>query len=463
MKLFNKVCYLTLMSMNLYAPQAFSADLMAVYHDAILNSPALKLAIADRKVQSHLTSEAMAGFLPKLEAKYDQGYEKSHTNLNLDFMTSIGINATASDSMVGRDFSLQLIQPIFNYKNIIDYQLADQVQIIADQQLVAAEQKLMVGVAKKYFSILSLQDQLTALEAEKKYLTDELTFMHKKVGAGLESQLNTDEVNTELSLVEAERIELESNLRTAVDELTNITGKTYDGFLHLSPKFTPVDPRPTKLREWVDAAQKGNIDLQMESANLELKRKEIKRAGADGLPQVNAVAAYQNYNGLESILGTQKVNQEDSMVGVELKVPIFAGGYYASRQAEAEDKLTYEYARYDQIKNEVYTGTENLFGGIQALIMKIKADESAEKNAVKAVDFATKAYQAGLRGSVDILASRRALYKAESNYSQDLYTYLGLTLELKQTTGILKLKDLQDINALLQIKSPLVLQKMDMM
>jgi outer membrane protein len=448
--------------MGVYAPEAFSADLMAVYHDALLNSPALKLAIADRKVQSHLTSEAMAGFLPKLEAKYDQGYEKSHTNLNLGLINTMGVNATASDNMVGRDFNLELIQPIFNYKNIIDYQLADQVQIIADQQLVAAEQKLMVDVAKKYFSILSLQDKLVALEAEEKYLKDELNFMRKKVGAGLESQLNADEVNTELSLVNAERIELESKLRTSVDELTNITGKSYDSFFHLSPKFTPVDPKPAKLGEWINTAQRGNIALQMEAANLELKRKEIKQAGADGLPQVNAVAAYQNYNGLESILGTQKVSQEDSMVGVELKVPLFEGGYYASKQSEAEDKLNYEYARYDQIKNEVYTGTENLFGGIQALIMKVKADESAENNAMNAVDFATKAYQAGLRGSVDILASRRALYKAESNYSQDLYTYLGLALELKQTAGILKLKDLQDINAVLKVNYPLTLQTMDM-
>lgn len=435
-----------------YTPQALGADLMTAYHDALLNSPALRAAIAERRVKSHLTSEALAGFLPKLEAKYDQGYETSRTNLNTNLDSTLGISSSTQDHTISQDFNINLVQPIFNYKSIIDYELADQAQVIADYQLVAAEQKLMLEVAKKYFGVLTLQDKLIAADAQKKYLTTQLTFMQKKVQSGLESQLNADEVKTELGLVEANRIDLESKLRIALNELQNITGKSYSSFQHLSPKFIPTDPRPDHLDQWVEAVQKGNVDLHTQNANLVLTREKIRAAGAGGYPEVNAVAGYQSYKGLVSVLGAQQVNEINTGVGVQLKVPLFEGGYDMNKAAEAQDQLTYEYARYDELKSNIFTAAESLFGGIQALVAKVKADQSAEDNAAKSVDFASQAYQAGIRGSVDLLAAQKALYEAESNYSEDLYHYMSAALELKQLAGILSPKDLEKVNHLLKVE-----------
>ena len=437
------------------AVSAHAADLLDAYNDALAHAPALKAALDDRRVKSHLTAEAIAGFLPKLEAKYDEGYQEVNTNLTTTLAQSLNVSETAEGHEDANNFALQLVQPIFNYKNWVDYDLAKKTQVLADYQLVDAQQNLMLTIAQKYFAVTVIQDKLMALNAEKKLLTQQADFMQKKMQHGLESQLNVDQIITTLNFLDAQKIELESNLNVAVEDLAALTGKTYDTFAHANGRFVPTDPTPAKLQDWVNAVERGNIGLQVANANLELVRASVQSAGAEGYPQINAVATYDNYRSLVAVVGAQEVGVRDSMVGVELKVPLFEGGYYAEKMSEAKDQLSYSLDKFDELKAKVLVDIDAAFGKAVALVQKIKADKLAADHAQKTLDFSIRAYNTGLRGSLDLLNAEQSMYQAKSNYSEDLYGYFTNALELKYLAGTLKPKDMQELNTFLVTRQPL--------
>ena len=410
------------------AVSAHAADLLDAYNDALAHAPALKAALDDRRVKSHLTAEAIAGFLPKLEAKYDEGYQEVNTNLTTTLAQSLNVSETAEGHEDANNFALQLVQPIFNYKNWVDYDLAKKTQVLADYQLVDAQQNLMLTIAQKYFAVTVIQDKLMALNAEKKLLTQQADFMQKKMQHGLESQLNVDQIITTLNFLDAQKIELESNLNVAVEDLAALTGKTYDTFAHANGRFVPTDPTPAKLQDWV-------------------------------------IATYDNYRSLVAVVGAQEVGVRDSMVGVELKVPLFEGGYYAEKMSEAKDQLSYSLDKFDELKAKVLVDIDAAFGKAVALVQKIKADKLLLAGLGKKEDFDSAKLTQIVGSIVKRLpkksAKKLAILLTVPSQTQDI---IGLSVEGVVTAlfdpEIYKTKDkeqasLEEVNILISSKEDL--------
>ena len=59
-------------------------------------------------------------------------------------------------------------------------------------------------------------------------------------------------------------------------------------------------------------------------------------------------------------------------------------------------------------------------------------------------------YEVGTRTIVDVLISQQTLLQAQSNYSASRHTFVLNGLLLKQAAGIIDVKDLEAVNALLE-------------
>ena len=123
--------------------------------------------------------------------------------------------------------------------------------------------------------------------------------------------------------------------------------------------------------------------------------------------------------------------------------------------SEAKDQLSYSLDKFDELKAKVLVDIDAAFGKAVALVQKIKADKLATDHAQKTLDFSIRAYNTGLRGSLDLLNAEQSMYQAKSNYSEDLYGYFTNALELKYLAGTLKPKDMQELNTFLVTRQPL--------
>ena len=83
-------------------------------------------------------------------------------------------------------------------------------------------------------------------------------------------------------------------------------------------------------------------------------------------------------------------------------------------------------------------------------ISSVKAFNQALISTRTALEATEAGYEVGTRTAVDVLNSRREVFRAERDYARSRYTYILETLRLQQAAGILGEDDVGAVNNWLQ-------------
>lgn len=81
---------------------------------------------------------------------------------------------------------------------------------------------------------------------------------------------------------------------------------------------------------------------------------------------------------------------------------------------------------------------------------QVEATRQAVVSAQSSLDATQAGYEVGTRTIVDVLISQQQLLSAQSSYSQARHAFVLNGLRLKQAAGIIEVKDLEAVNALLE-------------
>jgi outer membrane protein len=86
-----------------------------------------------------------------------------------------------------------------------------------------------------------------------------------------------------------------------------------------------------------------------------------------------------------------------------------------------------------------------------AEMARVQALKRATESSQTALEATEAGFEVGTRTTVDVLASRRTLFDAETNYARARYDYILNIIRLKQAAGILVEEDLANINEWLDL------------
>ena len=139
-----------------------------------------------------------------------------------------------------------------------------------------------------------------------------------------------------------------------------------------------------------------------------------------------------------------------SSIGVTLSVPIFTGGLVQSRVRQAIYNRDFAEDQYEVNRRQVEAATRNNFRSVIAGASEVEATKAAVVSAQSSVEATQAGYEVGTRTIVDVLISQQTLLQAQSNYSQARHAFVIDGLLLKQAAGVIEVKDLALINALLE-------------
>jgi outer membrane protein len=142
-------------------------------------------------------------------------------------------------------------------------------------------------------------------------------------------------------------------------------------------------------------------------------------------------------------------------VGLTLSVPIFSGGATQSRvrQALAQRDVTRD--QYEQQKRALERNTRNAYQTLVAGVSEVEARRLAVVSAKSAYDASQVGLEVGTRTVVDVLINQQNLFNAQQAYAQAKYNFLQNRLLLEQAAGTLDVDDVQDVNRLLTVETPL--------
>ena len=367
---------------------------------------------------------------------------------------------TESDySYTTQTAGVNFTQPLYRPANLAAYRQAQKGLELAQAALNAAEQDLIVRVTQAYFDVLTAQDSLTLVQAQKAAVAEQLASAKRNFEVGTATITDTREAQARFDLAIAQEIAADNDLRVKTVALELLVGKA--GLkplrLKMEAKLPPVEGQ--NVDEWISKAEQFHPAILKARADLDVAKLESEVAAAGHKPTVDFTLGYnsqKNINGtsVSSIptnsiypSGTSQINIASA--GISFNLPLYAGSAVQNRIRETT--ALEEKARLDLegAQRQVAQATRTAYLGLQSGLGQVKAYEAAEASSQVALDANKLGYQVGVRINIDVLNSQSQLYQTKRDLAKARSDVLVGQLKLRLAAGVLKTEDLQLINNLL--------------
>ena len=434
-----RILPLTLALAAVFTGSAQAQSLVQLYEAAKGHDAAFKAA--QSQYQANLAKAEQAKALLRPTAGLGATLSES------DFNSQIG---TIPDARYGtRNATLSASQPLFRPANTASYQQGLKQVGLAQAQLKAAEQDLIVRVSQAYFDVLTAEESLAFVKAQKAAVAEQLAAAKRNFEVGTSTITDTREAQARFDLVIAQEIAAENDLRVKKLALDQSVGTQNAQPVPLKSGANLSQVASADAETWVQQAVGQSPNIEQARIGLEVAQLETEKAKAGHMPTLDLTATYGSTrfrNGNQS----SRIDNNTGTIGLSFNLPLYAG--HATQNRIQETVALEEKARIDLegAQRTVAQTTRTAYFGVQSGLGQVKALEAAEASSQSALDANKLGYQVGVRINIDVLNSQSQLFQTKRDLAKARYDVLLGQLKLRQAAGVLKKDDVESINNLLK-------------
>ena len=453
-------CLPLALTLALGVSAAHADDLMQIYQESRASDPTLAGAEATKLATDENVDQARALLLPQIAAALS--FTRSTGGSNEASLVPIGPGGSnelvlaTSTTAYTRSLGATLDQPLVDISRWMNLKSVKYSAESGSATYDAAQQQLIVNAAQVYFSVLTALDALKFADANEKALNRQLEQAQQRFEVGLAAITDVNDAKAQHDAAVANVISAQNNVDTARETVRQLTNKAPGEFKKLREDLPLDHPSPDDPVAWVDLALKQNPVLASNALNVDAASANINTQRAGHLPVLNASLGYSRsptWGDTDFRGGTFHDSSDPKWggsIGVTLSVPIFTGGATQSRVRQAIYQRDFAQDQYEFNRRQVEAATRNNFRSVIAGASEVEATKAAVVSAQSSVEATQAGYEVGTRTIVDVLISQQTLLQAQSSYSQARHAFVIDGLLLKQAAGVIEVKDLQLINALLE-------------
>jgi len=417
-------------------------NLLALYREAQSANAAFLAARAGAEAEQETRNIARGQLFPSLSLSGNYGRNG----------TDRQVGATPSEHFDYDSFSynLNLRQPVYRKYNFALYEQAKAQGDAAAARLNQAANELVVRLSSAYMDALFADDQGRLLEAQKAAISGQLAAAERGLAAGSGTRIDIDEARARFDMVLAQELE--------VQNLRGHSRRALGAFLNreigdLAPldveNFKQLPPNPVDVNAWVAEAEASNAEYQGLLAQRKAAEQEVEKALAGHYPTVDLVAS-AGRSGNDSVSNLNRFGDTEyrtTSYGVQLNIPLFAGGQVNATVRQARAKLEQVVQQGEEVRRNIGVQTRREFDNVVQGLARIKALERAEVSGRQTILSAKKGVEAGVRSTLDVLQVEQQYFTVRRDLAQARYNYLISGLKLKALAGILSEIDVGGVNS----------------
>lgn len=311
-----------------------------------------------------------------------------------------------------------------------------------------ARQQLAVRLAEAYFELLLSQDQLDLVQAQTAAHARQLDAARKAWAAGSGTRTDIDEAQARLDLDAAETLRVEQQRERARLQLRHLVGEPFGRVAALDPVRFDAMPLPDEgMDAWIDEALRASPEVQAMQARRDAAAREVDKARARHAPTLDLVA--QRTRSQSESLSRIGSRSTSDTVGLQLAVPLYAGGGIEAGERRALAELARGEAQLQALREDLALRIQQAHRGVAEARVRARALQQAVHSAQQLVRSVTRAYQAGVRTTVDVLDAEQQLAQARRDLAQTRYLALMSHLRLKALAGRADEAEIERLNACL--------------
>jgi len=418
-----------------------AVGLLDVYHLAVSQDAILAEARAQFSSEQKSLDTAFANLLPQV--KLDASYFVTDSSLPTKDVTT-------------KEISLTFNQSIYKHEAWAGYAQVKRVIEKAKYVEKSAEQNLILRVTEAYLKVLLAQQTLTLMRAKEQADRIQLDRVTASEEIGLASRVDVLQVKSSYDLSRSDRMNAVNELDLSQASLAKLTGIQSLFLKSLAVKTVlPINQR--KGSELTEQAARDNLMVRQAVAQVAFAVEDISVKKGGYWPTIDFQAKLIDSRYADYSNPFFKDNQR-SVVGVTLSIPLYSGGGTASQVDSARYKATAAKAglrdAQEQARLDARVQSRNLKRGV--LLLLALEEAVASNNAF--VEAAEEGFRIGLKSLLEVLTARSNQYEAYKNLLEATHNQVLNTLKLEATLGDLTEEDLLVFDRLLITASPRFIQ-----
>lgn len=405
-----------------------------------------RVAQADADVEREEERKARAGLLPNLSLSAARSRNDTERG-------AIG-GATSSLDYQSSSSALVLRQPLFRMQNYAEYRRAGLRREQADARLGHDAQSLATRVAQAYVDLLAAEEAIRFARFQEASLQTHLAGAQRAFKAGTGTRIDIDEAQARLAVATYERLAAENGRDNARAGLAALIGAPVEAVRPIDEALAARLPLAAgSFDDWRTAALRDNPELAAATKAVEEADWAVSRARAAHLPTLDLVASRTRSE--SDSVATISTRSDNSAVGVQLNIPLFAGGYVDADTAQARARLRRAQAQKEGVERNLEARLLKEFNGVSQGEARLASLTQALAASSLALESTRRGIEAGTRSTLDALNAERQLHSVRLEAARARNDRLMSWLRLHALAGKLDEAELIRLDGLLAGATPL--------
>ncbi len=435
-----------------------ATDLIDVWRAAQQHDLAFVAAGAEHAAGAARRTQAGALWRPTVQFTGTAGRTSGETAINgaqfsapgFGQTDGVNFNTSVTNGAMGR-WTIEARQPLLSRERQAQGRQLELSADVADLEWQNAQQTLMLTTAQRYFDVVLASESLRVLRQQQSAVDRALTETRDRHALGDIPVTGTYEAAARAEAIKAQILAAETDLQLKQIALSDVTGLQPDAMHLLFPAKDSARGDVRALDRWLADAADRNPLLRMHLARTEVAKEEAAKFSLAASPTIELVAqASQDRVSGSGDFGAAGNHSSNVMIGVQIRVPLYTGGYRSARQEEALHLADKARADADRTRQQIALQTRAAWLGLTVGAGRIAAlAESLKANQAR-LDATRLGVQVGDRTTLDLLNAENDTANAELALLQARIGSLMDRLRLAALAGQLDEAQLQSVNAALQ-------------
>jgi len=435
--------------LGLAAGTSHALDLMGAYANALAHDPSALAATEGLAAGREKAVQGDALLLPQIG--FTAGYAHLEDRTSSGLPPAAAAMSAPESSGELRQAALQLKQPLYDARASAERRQLHERTTLSELEYRTSRQDLMQRVSEAYFQVLLAEEQLRVVLAEKAALAMQRERAQARFEVGRGRITEVQETLARYDSVLTREITARSTLALRRAGFRETTGLAADGLAALRGEFRPAQFDGGDLASWQRRALESNARVLARRSDVAIAGAETRKHGLAARPAVDLVASYA-YRGQAGGLPPSIApdSNRSASIGLQLTIPLYAGGGLSSREREAAARLREAELQLAAAERDARLQVQDAFLAVQSNAARVGSLGESARSARTALEATTLGRDLGTRTELDVLDAQQRLYATELDLAQARTDYLLGRVRLALAAGELQESDLRSLNAYLE-------------
>jgi outer membrane protein len=290
-------------------------------------------------------------------------------------------------------------------------------------------------VAQAYFLVLTYEDTLRLLNAQKSTFTQQLAQAKRSYELGITTVTDVHEAQSKLDSLIAQEVGTSKELEAAKVSLRTLVGKNFKLTQTFQIEFGSKLKIIPEVGSLLDQAYAGNYQIRSLNSLAELAALDIKKAYALHYPSLDFKASF--FQSKQNVMSTNssQTDSRNAQVGVYLTIPLYSGGIISSKAREAIHNLDKVNHDLENVRLGIREDIESNYTRWKLGIAQIEALDKAIVSSESALKSVNTGYALGVRIGLEVFTAQQQIIQLKKDLLKAKYDTLMSILKIRTAIG----------------------------